>query len=709
MVITAIFAAGLLRLRELEADRQAAEWMGTSQALDRILAVRHPGPRAGWRRIAEWFLRPLERHPSAVARVAALRGALGTTATDITYPLAVGVVVPLAMNTAFYVTWTLDFAGGEWPPVGAAAAVGSILLGVGLTPGLIRRAVAARRAGAAVSWWRPVAGTAFGLLIGLLVPPTTLPGATLALVSGEGVEYTVVKVLVTVAAGAGIATLAAGIASLAAAGEPYRGGKWLVPWLSLAVTCAAAAALWPIVNPGTGAVERLFLTISVPAIQWRWLALPYMMTAFLLGARLRLRHVREPQADTSAGRHLKRPQPGRVARGARALLAPAALPACAAIIGTTLFLPHSLLRWGAPLAVGMQVFAERWWICTLIGWIVLAVLAIGRGVPGLPRAWVSGWLATLLAGAELIVYGMFHGHRPSLLLISLTVAKPSVWLFYLGVPTACLALLRVRPPAVPRARWLLAAGSSAGAATAAVAVVGLAVPLASITAFPPSPSSPSPVPTPTFAAADPTRVLTPASARLVIGDVSTALSPTWTGRITVTAGAAGAAGPPPPPVSPAACGPLAREDFVNSLPTALVKAAGQYQAVPGVIPIGSATLLMTVESFARPVSASLFTGASADLRACHSFTVPGSRGAVLFTVRDVAPRNLGVPSWQVVFSVVFKHQRVSLTWIFVGIGHNLIMLTQQTTAFGALLPLQQGAISAALHAALSGLGHVPAG
>jgi hypothetical protein len=536
-----------------------------------------------------------------------------------------------------------------------------------------------------VSWWRPVAGTAAGLLLGLLVPPSTLPGPDQAVIGGLGLEFTAVKVLLTVLAGAGIAALAAGIATLVAAGEPYRGGKWLTAWVSLAVSCTAAAALWPIINLATGEIERLFLTTSLPDIQWRWLALPYPATALLLGVRLRLR-LRLPRTRT--------------------LLAPLAVPVCAALIGATLFLPHSLVRRGAGLDVFARVGIEHWWLCTLIGWIVLAVLALSGGVPGLARAWVSAWMATLLAGAELIIYGAFHGHRPGLAVISLVFATPSVWLFYLGIPTACLALLRISLGA-RRQRWLALIGTSMGAAAVALTVVGLASPLDSLTlGNAPPPARPTP-PAQVLVPADPGRVLTVAAARLAISDVSAALSPLWASQASGTAGGASTHGSQPPAINPAVCEPLARLSFVRTLPTALVDVTGQYKAVPEVIPIGNANLTIYIYSYARPVTVAVFTAANQDLQACHHYTLTRLNATLAYTVHDVAPPHIGNFSWQVDYSVAYRHQDTSLTWIFAAIGHNLIVLTQQTVAFGTLLPLQQTAINAALNAATHGLSHTP--
>jgi Zn-dependent protease with chaperone function len=695
VVITAAFAAALLRLRELEADRQAAQWLGAPDALRRVLSTASPRSGAGWQAITRWFLRPMARHPSAMARVSALQAASISGDTDFAYPLAVGVVTALAMSTTSYLTFLLDFGAGGWPQVAASATVGSIVLGFGLTPGLIRQALAARRAGTVASWWRPVTGTAAGLLLGLLVPPATLPGPPMAVISGAGWEYEAVKILLIVVAGAGIATLAAGLASLAVAAD-RADRNWLVGIASLAVASTAGAALWPIMSPATGDLERAYLVTVLPSIQWRWLAAPYLATALVIGVPLWLRKIRQ-----EAPRH------ARARSRAWTALAPVALPFGAAVIGATVFLPRSLTSRGVTGYGVLQVVAERWWTCTLVGWIVLVVLAVGHGVPGLARAWVSAWASTLLAGAELVLYGATHHHAPDLSIFSKTVVTPSVWLFYLGVPTASLALLRVRPLTARYRQWLLPAATGPAAIAVTAAVIGLGGPLTTLSFGSPSQSSPAPPRPAPLPAADPGRVLTPAAASLAVDDVSAALSGTWTGHSSVTTKTAANASVPAPHLAPATCGPLAREDFLHYLPLPLVRAVAQYQAVPGVVPIGNATLSVVLESYAKPVPAAMFATASQDLRACHGFTVNVPAGTSIFTVRNSPPLRLRFPSWQVAFSVVYKDTRSSDTWIAVSTGHNLILLTQNTIAFGTLLPPEQAAINAALNGALSGLSHTP--
>ncbi len=695
VVITAVFAAGLLRLRELEADRQAAFWLGSSNGLRKVLSSGSPRSGARWRRITAWLLQPLERHPSPGARAGALRAAGVSADTSIVFPLAVGVVAAIVMSTASYLTFTLDLGGGSWPRVAASATVGSIVLGFGLTPGLLRQAVAARRAGVVARWWRPVAGTAAGLLIGLLATPTSLNGPALAVITGAGFEYEAVRVVLTVAAGAGIAALAAGLASLAAA-RAYRAERW---WMevaaSLIVASTAAAVLWPIVSPATGDLERVYLVTVLPNLQWDWLAAPYLVVTLAMGVPLWLRNIRSDASGKTGSR-----------RRVRAILAPVALPLGAAVIGTTLFLPHGLTHRGATEYEVLQVVAERWWICTLIGWVVFAVVAMGRGVPGLARAWVSAYAATLLASTELVLYGAAHHHTPDLSIFSKTVVTPSVWLFYLAVPMASLALLPRHPRAPGPRAWQLPAAAGLAAIAVAAAIIGLSGPLTTLSFGSVSQSSPRPrLPAPRLAVADSGRVLTTAAASAVVGDVSAALSGTWTGHQSVTTSTPVATRAPSPPVNPAACGPLAREDFLNDLSRPLVKAVGQYKAVPGVVPIGTATLDVVVSTYPKPVPSVMFTAGSRDLRACHGFTITDPAGTFIFTVRDSPPLHLQFPSWRVVFSLVHENTQTTVTWIAVGVGHNLVLISQDTIAIGTLLPPQQAAINAALNATLHGLSH----
>jgi hypothetical protein len=172
--------------------------------------------------------------------------------------------------------------------------------------------------------------------------------------------------------------------------------------LSVTVSCCAAAALWPIQSIteswATGWVQA-WLTYVLPADPWRWLALTYPVALLLLGTRIR---------------------PGRgpaAIRRARVGAAPLVTPVCAALVGAALVLPAALPATG------------RWEVATIVGWTVLAILALAGGVAGLARATASAWLATLLTSVELFAYGTFAGRPHSLGQLSAAITIPSVWLF----------------------------------------------------------------------------------------------------------------------------------------------------------------------------------------------------------------------------------------------------------------------------------------
>ena len=61
---------------------------------------------------------------------------------------------------------------------------------------------------------------------------------------------------------------------------------------------------------------------------------------------------------------------------------------------------------------------------------------------------------------------------------------------------------------------------------------------------------------------------------------------------------------------PADCAALAREDYLNALPRPLAQVEDRYQAAPNLPNDGLGTLSMRVESFSRPVPASMLTAAS---------------------------------------------------------------------------------------------------
>ena len=246
-VLAVVIARWLLRRREVEADRQAARWLESPLPLVRLLeaSLTHPPGHA------RQPPRLLALHPSVRARIAALQAPADRGDGGFGYALVTGVVAAMAMNASYYITWNLDIVAGGWLPARVSAAVAGTLLGFALTPSLIRRAARARHTGRQAEWWRPAAGAAAGILLGAVVAPATVPGATaVPLIPGLATRHALIASLLTACAAAGITALAAGLATLTA-NRPRPWWPWPSAAAALAIACCTAAALWPI--PGLAA------------------------------------------------------------------------------------------------------------------------------------------------------------------------------------------------------------------------------------------------------------------------------------------------------------------------------------------------------------------------------------------------------------------------------------------------------------------------
>ncbi len=675
VVGSVLIARELLRRREIEADRRAARWLGSAEPLCRLLEAGRRAVHVKPGGAGEWWSRPLARHPSPAARIAALRDRLGRQDGGFVYTLVAGVVAVMAMNTSYFLTWALDEVDGGWLPARVSAVVAALVLGLSLTPALVRRAARARRTGTSAAWWQPVAGTASGMLLGALIPPGTTPGATASILAGMDLRRVLITLFLA-GAGAGLATLTASLASLPADGRPPRRSATLTAWLTATVCGCSAAALWPIPGFTTGQTWWHWVTDILPADQWRWLVLPYLGTALLLTAK--------------DWRH------GGRARDAAVLVI---TPVCAAAVGATLFLTRVHLAAITPYDTVIRVTEERWWACALTGWVVLGILALAGGVRGLARACLSAWLAAVLTGIALIAHGApaaYGTFEP----LSSALTTSSVLLFYLALPTACVALLRDDRPAAARRAWPASAGASAAAAMAVTLVLSAA--LAGIFAPLPPPNPPPPPPAPPRPLAE--QILTQPAANHVAAAVGPYLGATWI---------PGSFPPPTPALvtyQPAHCAGLAHEDYLNALPRPLVRAEDWYKAAPALSDDGLETLSVRVESFSQPVPASLLTAASRIFRACPHYTfqtsgsqVAGSNGPSSATTRAVAKTDRGVAVWRADISMDLEPGSASITWIMITAGHNFLLISQQTISPGSGSQPDEKVIAAAEAATVDAL------
>ena len=183
---TILVAAGLLRLRETAADRQATRWLDPAETLQNLLdtAAAQDGTelRRRW-----WLRRLLARHPSLPARRAALRNPLTAPEANFATALTVGAVAAMAMNTCLYFASSLHYASAGWLPIRVWAATGGVVLGLGLAPAFVRSAAQVRRADVPFAQcWTPVAGVSTGLLLGSLVAPGLTTDAAVSVAIGSG-------------------------------------------------------------------------------------------------------------------------------------------------------------------------------------------------------------------------------------------------------------------------------------------------------------------------------------------------------------------------------------------------------------------------------------------------------------------------------------------------------------------------------------------
>jgi Zn-dependent protease with chaperone function len=674
-----LLAAALLRYREIEADRQAVRWLGTPAPLHAAL---DPAARLTSAKASRWR-GPLALHPSLAARITALRDPLGTHTSGFAYALATGAVTAMVMNTAYFIAWTFDNSQSGLLPARVSAGAGGLMLGLGLTPALLHRTARARAAGVPVSWWQPAAGAALGLFLGSLIPPGTALGAVVSLFLGQGLTgLAIAGVLACV--GAGVVALTVGLASLATATATAaaRVPGWLTASLTLVTSCFTAAVLFPVPGFNFSLTERFYLVFALPDDHWRWLALPYPVAAAVLTVRSRR---------------------WRLAAAATASLAG---PLLAATVTAVLFFPHDHLTAGSPPASVTRITQEQWWVAVFAGLVVLIVLALGRGIPGLASASVSAWLTTLLVGVECAVYGSATGGSSNIGTLTALLVTPSVWLLYLAVPVSCLALVRGRAPAALTRQWTLPVAAFAGAACVAVAVLaaglaGLIVPVAQPDQVPVYGSA-LPGTRQLIGTVTPSGALTSAAARMIIARVGEALPSDWTADSAAPSSPApGSASAGPATVTPAACASLINDGFVNALPHPLTQAQGQYTILPGFFD-GIDTLQVSVTSYASSGAARLLAATDRELRACPRYTITDSAGSVTATVHQVAVTGLPVPAWRAAAAESFRGVSEVTTWVELAIGHNLVVL-KQTTGFP--VPLAQpdeAAIDAAVYAITPG-------
>jgi Zn-dependent protease with chaperone function len=698
---TILVAAGLLRVREIAADRQAARWLGSPETLQNLLDSAEVPVGTRPHRSSRRRFRLLARHPSLLARLTALRSPLTDRDAGFATALTVGAVAAMAMNTCFYFASSLDSAAAVWLPIRVWAATGGVVLGLGLAPAFLRSAAQARRAGEPFAWWTPVAGVSFGLLLGSLVAPGLATGAVISVVVGSGFRGVATAVLLALT-GAGIAVLTAGLASLAADRYPHR-PSWLAACVTAVTACWTAAALLPVRGLFSTGIDSHSVVFSLAGNQWRLLLLLYPAAVIALGAPIRSREGHGPAADAnqaSTGPRSMTSSPGAWTQQARVAVSLAITPVCAAVIATAILLTQRHLGDSTSEVVVSRWSQENWWVCAITGWVVLVILALARGIPGLARACFSGWLTTLLVCVGNVAYEALVRGGPFVHLLSLWTPVPSAWLFYLALPTSLLALVRIRRPAPLKQSWLMPASASAAAAAAAALVFVTGIPgllgetVAATLSSPCGNPQPVSVTSDLSPALDTHQVLTKAAAHKAIAGFCAALPAGWisgtpTGTITPTERET---------IRPVDCTRLDAQQYLDVVAHPLTQAQDDYQIAPASL-MGSETLGVQVNSYSGPVPSSLFATANRDLASCPHYAVAQPSGTLLWAAQRFSMQETGVHVWGVDLSTYLQADGglvgETITRVIASIGHDLIIVNQQTIAQGMMRPPPNRAVIAA--------------
>jgi hypothetical protein len=189
-------------------------------------------------------------------------------------------------------------------------------------------------------------------------------------------------------------------------------------------------------------------------------------------------------------------------------------------------------------------------------------------------------------------------------------------------------------------------------------------------------------------------VLSSAAARTLVERIGDALPGNWSG-VTATSLPAGHT-----TVTPKACIPFVDEEYNDRLPHRLIQDTGRFKVDAGFID-GTETLDVFVSSYTSPVPAAFFAAVDKDIRSCSSFTDSEPGTSTHGTVRGIPVKGLSFPAVEFEILIHTRAASAVLTWVDIGIGHNLIILNQVTDLIGSLAQPDESVIEAAERAATS--------
>ncbi|GAB3954674.1 hypothetical protein GCM10027614_62150 [Micromonospora vulcania] len=605
-VAVVVLAAALLRLREFEADHYAAA-AGAETGLVALFSRAAP-PRPT--QPLPWARRVLARHPDPANRARSLGQAPRAWEGGFIQALAVAFAAITAMSTVSVLSLLFDSALYGWSGTAVPALTGAAVLAL-LFPSLARRARARLDD---PRWWRPIAGTGAGIVLGAPLMPVVFASNLLPypLVWPGSFARVALAVALLALVAASVVALAVSVAELAA-----RTDRPVVTRLALgAAGLAAAAGLWPI--GGVAALLhvpdglRLFLTYGLTRFDWPALALGLLPAYALLSLR------RAPR------------------RGLPWLVALAA----AAVAGTAAI----LVRPETSEAIDqLRAQQQRWWICLAAGVVVLIVVALAT-------PWPDGWARGVLAATATtaVATGAHYGYgwltdrptEPDQFTGDALVAP--TWLGYamLLLASVLVPLIGRGLPPPPSVRWLAPAGATVLTAAVALAVVGLGVPGGVAMD---AEQRHTAIYTDRYA--DARHALTPFQTERVAQSSVLVIPSTWEILNSTPAGN-GIVSPDTAVLTPA-CEPLVRESFLAAGKPHL-KATGQRAWTSDTVEGGLTYTDVTVAAYTydAPVGEAVLTAARDALRACPSFTLSQSSVPSDYQTRAAQPPAIGELSWR---------------------------------------------------------------
>ncbi|GGP72437.1 hypothetical protein GCM10010185_52130 [Saccharothrix coeruleofusca] len=439
-VVMFVLRAGLLRRRELAADRHALEVTADPNALARVVKP------AKKRRTGVFAI-----HPAAADRLALdvdapdREGGFVSTATA-------GVVAMTTYHATYLVLGSLLPFNGT--AISSASVVAALLWASVVVPSWTRQA-----ASDPSGWTGRLAGAVVGLVVGYCLQPPglstiTAPGPERDLLPLPSLLLVLVPGLVVAAFA--VALLTAGLVARLAAHPGHRRPGGL--GAALAVTAVLAAAVGTLtgtatVHVATGGTAsfRSFLVTNGYDQVWRHTA-ALLLVALALVVR----------------------RPGRPA---------AVVSGVTAVVGAVAAALSWQLRLDDQLSDARSAFLayQTWWICALAGLVaaVAVVIVNGGALPELPSGVLCGLLVAASAGgAQYLIRRVRHGGDSNV--FQETLQAPG-WLLVLAlVGTAPLTaslvvMVRRREPRHGAVRW------AAGGVTALLALLLVAGGLSGVT------------------------------------------------------------------------------------------------------------------------------------------------------------------------------------------------------------------------------------